>query len=80
MVVLANSAQHSRARKRCDTICQTLFIGYPLVKLDIRVGTLTHYTMLSTVAKSMFAFPATSVLSERVFSTAGDIITAPRAQ
>lgn len=37
------------------------------------------YPLLATFAKYILAIPATSVASERVFSTAGDIVTAQRA-
>ena len=37
------------------------------------------YPILSTLAKQFLGVPATSVASERVFSTAGDIVTAQRA-
>lgn len=40
----------------------------------------THqYPLLSKLAKKYLGVPATSVASERVFSTAGDIVTAQRA-
>ena len=38
-----------------------------------------RYPLLSRMAKLYLAIPATSVPSERVFSTAGDIVTASRA-
>jgi len=38
-----------------------------------------HYPLLSQLAKSYLCIPGTSVSSERVFSTAGDIITAQRS-
>lgn len=37
------------------------------------------YPLLSGYARYMLCIPATSVPSERVFSTAGDIVTAERA-
>ena len=36
------------------------------------------YTFLSTVVKRLLCIPATSVPSDRVFSTAGDVVTAQR--
>ena len=38
-----------------------------------------NYSILSKLAKHCLCVPATSVASERVFSTAGDIVTAQRA-
>lgn len=37
------------------------------------------YPLLSRYAKQLLGIPATSVASERVFSTAGDVVTAQRA-
>lgn len=37
------------------------------------------YPLLSKYAKQLLGIPATSVASERVFSTAGDVVTAQRA-
>ena len=37
------------------------------------------YPLIAKFAKHMLAIPATSVPSERIFSTAGDVITASRA-
>lgn len=39
-----------------------------------------QYPLLSPVAKAFLSIPATSVPSERVFSTAGDIVSAQRSQ
>lgn len=39
-----------------------------------------QYPLLSTLAKAFLSIPATSVPSERVFSTAGDIVSAQRSQ
>merc|ERR1712208_68654 len=39
-----------------------------------------HYPLLSPLAKAFLSIPATSVPSERVFSTAGDIVNAQRSQ
>lgn len=38
-----------------------------------------RYPLLSKYAKQLLGIPATSVASERVFSTAGDVVTAQRA-
>lgn len=38
-----------------------------------------NYPHVAKLAKHYLAVPATSVLSERVFSTAGDIVTASRS-
>lgn len=38
-----------------------------------------EYRQLSKVAKSLLCIPGTSVAAERVFSTAGDIVTAQRS-
>ncbi|XP_065149407.1 E3 SUMO-protein ligase ZBED1-like [Paramisgurnus dabryanus] len=40
----------------------------------------SKYPLLSPLVKAYFSIPATSVPSERVFSTAGDIVTAQRSQ
>ena len=47
--------------------------------LDCRKLHEAKFPLISTVARSLLAIPGTSVPSERVFSTAGDIITASRA-
>lgn len=39
----------------------------------------TTYPLLSNLAKHYLCVPATSVASERVFSTAGDLVTAQRS-
>ena len=39
-----------------------------------------RYPSLSTMAKKYLCIPATSVPAERVFSTAGDVVTAQRSQ
>ncbi len=38
------------------------------------------YPLLSSLSKAYLTIPATSVPSERVFSTAGDILNAQRSQ
>ncbi len=38
------------------------------------------YPLLSSLSKAYLTIPATSVPSERVFSTAGDIVNAQRSQ
>ena len=40
----------------------------------------SQYPLLSLLAKACLSVPATSVPSERIFSTAGDIVNAQRSQ
>ena len=40
----------------------------------------SHYPLTSALARHYLCIPGTSVPSERVFSTAGDVLTAQRAQ
>ena len=40
----------------------------------------SQYPLLSHLAKACLSVPATSVPSERIFSTAGDIVNAQRSQ
>lgn len=42
-------------------------------------GRVDKYPLFSKYAKQLLGMPATSVASERVFSTAGDVVTAQRA-
>lgn len=62
-----------------DSYCKEAQISLPACPLKWWRDNARRYPLLSSLAKTYRCIPATSVPSERVFSTAGDIVNAQKS-